>query len=35
MRLVPTAERVDPFGFWLAKAQAKFPGVEILAVCQL
>jgi putative transposase len=35
MRLVPTNERLDIFTFSLAKAQAKFPGIDVLAVCQM
>lgn len=34
-RLVPTPERRALLGFWLAKAQLRFPGVRILALCQL
>ncbi len=32
---MPTAERTELFGFWLAAAQAVFPGIEIFAVTQM
>jgi REP element-mobilizing transposase RayT len=34
-RFLPTKERTDILGFWLAKAQKKFPGIRVLAVCAL
>jgi REP element-mobilizing transposase RayT len=34
-RLLPTLERRVLLGFWLAKAQLRFRGVRILALCQL
>lgn len=34
-RLLPTRERNDVLGFWLAKAQKKFPGVTVHAFCAI
>lgn len=35
MRLVPTAERVAVLGFTLAKALARYPSVQLVAMCQM
>ena len=34
-RLLPTKERNDVIGFWLAKAQKKFPGLQVLCLAQM
>jgi len=34
-RFLPTAERTSILGFWLAKAQKKCPGIQLLSICQL
>lgn len=34
-RFLPNLERKEILGFWLAKAQQKYPGVKILGLCQM